>query len=262
MNEAPDRSRRALAVTRSERTWRRLLGRLLWPWAKAESEMVEMGMAMRTEVRRHAAAVFVQVESLQALYAELRLERGLPQTRDWAASPDILLLLARRARERRPRIVVECGSGISTVVLARCMQLNERGQVYSLEHDPSHAMQTRRELARHGLEAFASVLDVSLRPYSLGGMQLNWYDLEALEIDDPIELLFIDGPPRIPGLLTRYPCGPLLFKRLAAGAAAVLDDAARPEEQEAVQRWLAEDPTLRADDVPCEKGCVVLHRGV
>jgi len=65
------------------------------------------------------ANLFDQVQALHSLYAELDLPQGLPPTRRWAASPDFLLLLTRRVRRTKPALVVECGSGTSTIVLAR-----------------------------------------------------------------------------------------------------------------------------------------------
>ena len=59
-------------------------------------------------------------------------------------------------------------------------------------------------------------------------------------------------------LVARWPAGPLLFPRLAPGAVVLLDDAARPEEQEAVRRWMAEHPGFAHADLWCEKGCVEL----
>ena len=86
---------------------------------------------MTYEIKAQWDTVYRQLEALRALDAELSLERALPPTRGWSASPDFLLLIAQHARDARPRIVVECGSGTSTVVLARCMQLNGAGHVYS-----------------------------------------------------------------------------------------------------------------------------------
>lgn len=215
---------------------------------------------LRDEVRRDAGQHFRQLEALQGLYVELQLDKSLPPTRGWAASPDFLIELARHAREARPATVVECSSGTSTVVLARTLQLNGRGKVYSLEHDPHYAQQTRELLARHGLADWAVVLDAPLEPIALGNASYQWYRAAVLPALPAIDMLVIDGPPQAIGRLARYPAGPVLLPRLAPGGALFLDDAARPDEQEAVQRWLAEFTDLRADTRPCEKGCAVLLR--
>jgi predicted O-methyltransferase YrrM len=207
--------------------------------------------------RREAELLFRQTEALHGLYAELGLTMSLPSTRGWAASPDFLLELATHVRTARPSSVVECSSGVSTLVLARCLQLNGGGQLISLEHDAQYAQQTRLQLQRHGLADWAVVIDAPLAQHALGGEVWPWYAPDALPAGD-IDLIVIDGPPQALRPLARYPAGPLLFGRLRAGAAVFLDDADRPGEQAILARWNAEFPALRQSSRRCEKGCAVL----
>jgi hypothetical protein len=207
------------------------------------------------------SSLFRQIEALQGLYLDLGLQKSLPPTRNWAASPDFLWELSRHALEERPRTVVECGSGVSTLVLARCLQLNGVGKVYSLEHEPEHAEKTREQLERHGLGEWATVLDAPLRPHAIQGEVWPWYAEEMLPGEGGIDMLVIDGPPWHVRPLARYPAGPVLFPRLAARAAVFLDDAAREDEKAVLKRWHAEFPALRQTPRPCEKGCAVLDRG-
>lgn len=218
-------------------------------------------LAYQIENQQHAVGdnLFQQLEALLALHRELDLQQALPPLRGWAASPDFLLQLARDARQRRPQTAVECSSGASTLVLARCMQLNGGGKVYSLEHDAEFAAKTRAELARLGLQDYAEVLDAPLRPVEFSGRSWQWYDYSGLPQDLRIDLLAIDGPPMGIGELARYPAGPALFERLAADGAVFLDDAARPQEQAVLARWRSEFPRLQQSSRYCEKGCAVLH---
>ena len=71
-------------------------------------------------------------------------------------------------------------------------------------------------------------------------------------------MLVIDGPPMPVGPLVRYPAGPILFPKLAPGAAVFLDDAPRDDEKRIIERWMQEFPGLQREDHPCEKGCVSL----
>ena len=204
--------------------------------------------------------LFRQMEALQGLHVELDLKNSLPPTRGWAASPDFLLELARHVRTAQPLTVLECSSGTSTLVLARCLQLNGTGKVYSLEHDAHFAHQTRMQLRRHGLEDWAVVLDAPLRSHQLEGESWPWYDDSALPAGLPIDLLVIDGPPQATRKLARYPAGPLLFPRLSTGASVFLDDAGRADEQAILQRWQAAFAELQRSARECEKGCAVLSR--
>jgi predicted O-methyltransferase YrrM len=222
-----------------------------------------MSFAIRNDIERvdreSNSVLFRQVQALDGLYRDLKLAHALPLLRKWAASPDFLSVVSRYALDRRPRAIVECGSGVSTVVLARCMQLNGAGHVFSLDHDPQFAEQTRRELERHGLGEWATVIDAAIKQHKLGDRTWGWYDIRGLP-DGPIDMLVVDGPPMPLGPMIRYPVGPLLFPRLSATAVVALDDADRPDEQKAVARWVEEYPRLRAEKIDCEKGCAVLQQ--
>lgn len=224
-----------------------------------------MAYAQQGQSARAPDNLFRQIEALQSLYVELDLDKSLPGTRGWAASPDFLLELVLYTRARRPVTVVECSSGTSTLVLARCLQLNGAGKVYSLEHDPVFAARTREQLRRHGLSDWAEVRDAPLREHVLGAQSWPWYAHEVLPAglatgDTAIDLLVIDGPPQATRALARYPAGPSLFHHLAPNAAVYLDDAARDDEQAILQRWKTEFPQLAQSTLPCEKGCAVLSK--
>ena len=209
--------------------------------------------------RRESEALFPQLQALWALERKLGLDEPLPSLRGWAGSPDFLLEVAREVEALRPGVVVECSSGSSTLVIARCLQRLGAGHVYSLEHDPEYAAKTRALLARHGLAQWATVLDAPLR--SQGGGQ-PWYDDSVLPADlAPIELLVIDGPPAATAPRAREPALPRLAARLAAGCVVLADDADRPDELEMVRRWIAAEPRWRLSRLPAEKGLARLQRG-
>lgn len=202
---------------------------------------------------------FRQLEALAGIFVELGFQKSLPPTRSWAASPDFLREIALHALHARPKVIVECGSGVSTVVLARCMQINETGHIYSLEHMPELAERTRQELQRHCLRDWATVLDAPLCSYELKGEAWIWYSIEELP-QIGFDMLVIDGPPKKIGKLARYPAGPLLFGRLNPGAAVFLDDAGRQQEKIILQHWAKEFSELRQEVRNCEKGCVILWK--
>lgn len=219
---------------------------------------------VRDQARQTPQQLFRQVEALNSLHLELGLAKALPATRGWAASPDFLLAIAQHAQAARPLTIVECGSGASTVVLARCLQRNGAGKLVSLEHDAAYAEQTRDELRRHGLETWAEVLHAPLQSADgIDGIDgWPWYVHDFLQQDQPIDMLVIDGPPQAVHKLARHPAGPALFPRLSPGAAVFLDDAARLDEQATLVRWNSEFPQLQQSSKVCEKGCAVLTNTV
>ena len=196
-------------------------------------------------------------QAFYSLNKLLQLPAPLPTLRGWAASPDFLLEIAKYALEAKPGTALECSSGCSTIVLARCMQLNGGGHVYSLEHDLTYAVITRRELERQELTEWATVIDAPLVEIrELPGHR--WYSLESFPTSIKAELLVIDGPPVMTCKLARYPALPLLKERLAKNCHVLLDDASRDSEQEIVKRWMAEFSGTLVKYISCEKGCAEL----
>lgn len=201
-----------------------------------------------------------QLEALISLVAVLKPTCPLPPLRGWVCSPDLLNLLAETILSIRPKYVVEAGSGISTLVIASCLQQLGRGQVVSLDHDAAFAEQTRALLARHGLTARATVLHASLTTYDIHGQIWQWYTLAEVPLNQPIDLLLVDGPPHYVQALARYPALPLLETYLSEHAVVLLDDAARSDEREMVQRWVAEYPGWSCSIYETETGAVRLQR--
>lgn len=151
--------------------------------------------AKRT-ARRSALRATQQLEALDGLYARLHLERGtLPPTRGWAASPDFLTILYDHAARERPEFILECGSGVSTLVLARCLQQIGHGHILSLDHDAAFGERTREHIERLGLSEYAEVCIAPLVPQEIGTQELVWYDLSKVDLPDRIDLVVVDGPP-------------------------------------------------------------------
>lgn len=181
----------------------------------------------------------------------------VPPDGGWVAGADFLLLLARQVLTQRPALVVEFGSGVSTVIIGRCLQLNGGGRLLSFDHDPGFAELTRRRLKRAGVAG--EVRAAPLRP-GLGGFGGSWYDHG--ELPDGIDLLVIDGPPawREEQAESRGSAAPAAFDKLAAGAVILLDDANRPGERRIAERWRAEYPELRFDWGATQTGTLVASR--
>lgn len=212
--------------------------------------------AVKEETSARIDNHFAQFEALLALYYELQPAVGFQTTRGWAGSPDFLLAAARCARGATT--IVECSSGVSTVVLARAVEMNGIGHVYSLEHDLIYAEKTRKELERHKLDKFATVIHAPLVTHKINDKNWLWYDLGRLSIPS-IDLLVIDGPPMNIQSEARYPAIPLLAEYLSKGALVILDDADRLEEKRIVVNWLEQFPIQPVQGYFAEKGISVLQ---
>lgn len=211
-------------------------------------------------VRKVSLELSQAFQNLQLLTYELGIERPLPPLRGWAASPDVLLVVARHMRRARPEVIVECGSGTSTVVLAQAARRNGRGHVYSIDHDAAYAEESRALLADYGLGEWATIIHAPLCETKIGNDIWEWYDRDCLPDTPAIDLLFVDGPPAGPRKpLSRYPAGPILFPRLSPRGVVFADDTNRPGETEVLRRWKREFPGLDTHAHHCEKGCCELR---
>jgi predicted O-methyltransferase YrrM len=157
-----------------------------------------------------------------------------------AMSPAGLATVATEVAFAERRTLVELGSGVSTVVLAR-LERELGGRVFAVEHSPGWAGWVRRALARDGLEDVATVIEAPLGPHPLSLEGAPWYDEDALAPlpREGIELLLVDGPPGYGEGMSRsrYPALPTLQSRLPPGALVVLDDAEREGEREILDAW-------------------------
>lgn len=197
-----------------------------------------------------------QIESWHWLRDRLQLQQGFYLDSFWSASPDFLKLIAAHCLEHKPKTILECSSGASTLILAAACRANGRGRVLSLEHEAEHAARTRKELERQGLDIYAEVRLAPLESVEISGQRWLWYQHQDLPSD--IELLVIDGPPGRLQPLSRYPALPLLRQHLAADAWIFLDDAARADEQEAVRLWLETFCELNHKYLETLRGCSIL----
>ncbi len=179
----------------------------------------------------------------------------------WAGDPVLVDLVLRYVLRRRPSLVVECGSGWSTLLIALCLRELGAGELVALEHDDRWERRTRDLLRHHGAGERATVVLAPLRIQVPEGPARLWYGFDADTLfPGPIDLLVVDGPPGAVGHRARYPAVPLLRDRLTADATVILDDAHREDERWIAARW-SEELGVDPDLVPWGEGMWVFQKG-
>ena len=182
-----------------------------------------------------------EIEGLHQLYGRFTPRAPMPSSGQWALNPTDLMALLHLIEQRRPAVVVELGSGTSSVWIGYALE-RIGGRLVSIDHEPEYAGRTRRMVAAHGLERVVEVRDAPLRPIEVRGEPYDWYDMDALADVDDIDLLVVDGPPGSTGPMSRYPAVDMLLHKLSRTAAVFLDDLSRADEQETLRRWADENP--------------------
>lgn len=217
---------------------------------------------VRLDKRQNAAtAGYVrQTEALIQLYDRIQPRASMPSAGGWALDPTGLLTLLEIVERRRPALVVELGSGTSTLWLGYALQRLGAGRLVAVDHDEHYAQKTRTNVTAHGLDDVIEVRVAPLADAGLADHDAQWYDHAALADLKDVDLLVVDGPPQATGPMARYPAVPKLIEQLSASAVVALDDARRQDEREVLQRW-SDEFGLAQWPVPPGDALVVLARG-
>ncbi len=117
--------------------------------------------------------------------------------------------LAQLVREKKPRLVVECGAaiGYSGLWMARELMNLEKGRLITIEIDGRRATEARENFSRAGLSRFVEVWQGDARSL-------------VREIEGPVDFLFLDC-----NYQNYLPCFKGVEDRLEDGAIVVADNA-------------------------------------
>ena len=203
-----------------------------------------------------------QVQAIHSIYSFITPRYPLPSMSRWTACPNLAKTILRECMMNKPSLVVELGSGISTLITAYALeQHGEVGaQVISLDHNEEYTQKTKNLIKSNKLESNAQVIYSPLEPRKIGDKIYNWYSLEGLTTKINIDLLIVDGPPVKTNQLARYPALPSLISRLSKDCVIILDDAARQSEQQTVSQWMHEFPGFKHEYIGNKKGLSILRR--
>jgi predicted O-methyltransferase YrrM len=163
----------------------------------------------------------------------------------WAIEADFGQLIAEELTRRQPEVIVECGSGASTVMIGAYLRLTGMGHLYSLEHQEDHAARVNGLLADADLGEWADIIVTPLTRHRFGRTETAWYDTDLVSqaIEGPVDLLIIDGPPSVVRW-TRWPAVEVFHQILAPGAVVLLDDGRQRDMRRTAQRWQADHDDL------------------
>ena len=192
-----------------------------------------------------------QSEYYSQLLRLLNLTAPIPSTRSWAASPDVLLTLLELAQSSQPARILDLGSGISTLVLAKSAP---QASIISIDNSEEFAGKTRKLLATHGV----SNVDLRIAPLTPHISGVDWYDLAKLGDISNIDLLFVDGPPGSKNPKARHPAIAECVAKLNPRAIVVIDDAGRDGEKDMAHEFAKALPHHTLEFLAHEKGTAVL----
>ncbi|HEY5890664.1 MAG TPA: class I SAM-dependent methyltransferase [Acidimicrobiia bacterium] len=202
-----------------------------------ERERLSVERANRAVLRQfnHVPA---EIDALLQVHRRSQLNDPLPLMGGWALSPRGMLQAIDLVTRPDVSLALECGSGTSTLFLARALQLKGSGRLIALEHMEEFLEPTLEALKQHGLEDVVEVRHAPLTEVEIDGGVYLWYDTSSILDLNDLDLLIVDGPPASTGTWARFPAYPLLSERLAHSALILVDDLQRSDERAVVDAWL------------------------
>lgn len=244
------RLRRHVTASMSQLELRTLaeLKTLKWPGEQAEALLrtIKAGHArLEKEQERERLSLLRQFKHLPAEFDALlqvhrrsQLNDPLPLMGGWALSPRGMLQAIDLVTRPDVSLTLECGSGTSTLFLARALQVKGSGRLIALEHMVEFLEPTREALKHHGLDDVAEVRHAPLTEVDIDGGSYLWYEVSSILDLSDIDLLIVDGPPGSTGTRARFPAYPLLSEKLAPSAFILVDDLQRSDERAVVDAWV------------------------
>ena len=192
-----------------------------------------------------------QSEFYAQLLRLLNLSAPIPSTRSWAASPDVLLTLLELSQSSTPARILDLGSGMSTLVLAKSAS---QATIISIDNSAEFAGKTKKMLETHGV----TNVDLRVAPLTPHRSGVEWYDLSKFEDISDIDLLFVDGPPGSKNPKARHPAIAECVAKLSPRAIVVIDDAGRDGEKNMAHEFAKALPNHSLEFLSHEKGTAVL----
>lgn len=200
--------------------------------------------------KKISMTAYRQTQALIQLTQLLDFKSPIPPTRSWAASPDLLLTITEIVRKYRPGLVVELGSGVSTLVAAKA----GARKVVSIDNSDEFGGKTISLLKDHKVRG-VDVRIAPLQPYANG---FTWYDTSMIKDLKKIDLLIIDGPPGSKNPEARYPALAEFKDKLSSKAVIIIDDVQREGERKLAEDFAKGMPNHQLVILDHEKGTAVI----
>lgn len=234
-------SRRASKLSRRQQTW----------LAQQHQGLQQL----RQQIKADIANATQQIEACLNLHSILAGGLELPPMHGWPISPDFALLLVRQVQHTHYDLIIEFGSGTSTVLIAEALRkksphASRQSRYVAFEHLEPYFEQVHGQLRQRQLDALVRIHLAPLQPYQASdGRSYPYYDCHAVLAQSAQAvhqgarvLVLVDGPPASTGEHARWPAFEVVTAALASANVDLaldflLDDYIRQDEQEIAASW-------------------------
>lgn len=235
--------------------------------AEVKKRVDEDGRATRKTLREHRRGFHRRFRELQEGQAEpvaasslVALNLPYPVAYgNWAIDPLMGAELVEAIEKRRPRVIIELGSGVSSVLIAAALKKLKLSDVRHIivDHEARFLEETRRRVEMIEPVARTEFWHSPLANDAKFGTP--WYTGVTERLGDTqIDLMFVDGPPGSVAKKSRAPALWNLKGSLGKDAVILLDDTNRADEKGFVAAFCAEYPDVRVRIREAGKGSTQL----
>ncbi len=250
--------------------------------AKQSEALLQARKALESDLKREVLGSTKQIEAFLGLQNYFNTGDLPVEMHGWPISPDFGLYLIERLETNNYNLVIEFGSGTSTVVIAKALaKMASRFRVkpdvvqIAFEHLAQYHTKTLDSLQQAGLANALQLILAPLQPYSAAnGNSYAYYSchdtLDKLtKNNNPADLcilVVVDGPPGSTNKHARYPALPVILNYFAGAQIDILlDDYYRDEEKEITKMWLTEAKAAGLNatltELKFEKGACLISLG-
>lgn len=198
------------------------------PFRRLEKKIDRLSLSLARLERKN----YQQITNYMELRRILDGPARLPPLRQHAITPDMVFFLMEQFDKYKPKNVLEFGSGVSSLIMARYVVSNEATGT-SVESELVHLNKTQHLLKSWGLENTLTVVHADLVE-----QPTLFYEKSSI-LGDQFDFVFLDGPQSGRyGKEVRGGLFPLFCDKLAKNCVIVLDDYKRRGERRVVANWL------------------------
>jgi hypothetical protein len=233
---------------------------------KQSTDLINLRKSLESTVKKEMLNAAQQLEAFLGIQNFLNHGEHLPGMHGWPISPDFALYLIELIDANDYDLILEFGSGTSTVLIAKTLARIDRqhhgktatAQV-AFEHLEQYHAQTLANLKQSDMADAVQLMLAPLQPYhAQNGNTYSYYNCHAtlkelaqcMPAADLKILVVVDGPPGSTGRHARYPAVPVILEHFkGAQIEILLDDYIRDDEKEIVRLWLkdVEDRGLKCN---------------
>lgn len=224
---------------------------------KQAEELVRLRKYLDTSLKKAITNASRQMQAFTGLENYWRtgeLPTANIETHAWPVSPDFSLYVVTLLEKNNYDLVIEFGTGVSTVVIAKALTKLAKKRVgklpvdfISFDHLEQYYQQTLSMLQQAALASYVKLHHAPLEDWiAPNGQSYPYYSCQRILEDLAAQypslglrvLVIVDGPPGATSPHARYPAVPLVLRYCAnAHIDFLLDDYARIPEKETVKLW-------------------------